>query len=209
MSGRLLSKIVSHCTKQWIFRFRRPGFSFLFFGSSDESLSRWMVSGYHEPRTAQCSARVSPFFQPRGRWARSGKKASGCQLSAGDGGVASRVDEREQFACEVLEQQRAPGGRWQSSGSLQLAGAGGGALRAGAFLAVPIDLADRKHVAGCAGRQGVEQPAPGGWRAFRPLPGALRQVRRQVRKFRRCAIENLSTLSSSLVPHSRLFSLHP
>ena len=141
-----------------------------FSGSFDESFSRRLVSGYQEPRTAQCSARVSRFLQPRGRWARSGKKASGCQLSAGDGGVASRVDEREQFACEVLEQQRAPAGRWQSSGSQQLAGAGGGALRAGAFPPVPIDLADREHVAGCAGRQGVEQPAPGGWRAFRPLP---------------------------------------
>ena len=176
-----------------------------FVGSFDESLSRRVDSGYQEPRTAQCSARVSRSLQPRGRWARSGKNGSGCQLSAGDGGVASRVDEREQFACEVLEQQRAPGGRWQSSGSQELAGAGGGALRDGAFPAVPMDLAGRDHVAGCAGRQGVEQPAPGGRRAFRPLTGALRQAR----KLQRCAIENLSTLSSSFVPHSCLFSLHP
>ena len=32
VSGRLLSKIGSHCTKLWIFRFWRPGFSFLLFG---------------------------------------------------------------------------------------------------------------------------------------------------------------------------------
>ena len=170
------------------------GFSFSFLGS----LSRRVDSGYQEPRTAQCSARVSRSLQPRGRWARSGKNASGCQLSAGDGGVASRVDEREQFPCEVLEQQRAPGGRWQSSGSQQLAGAGGGALRDGAFPAVPIDLAGRDHVAGCAGRQGVEQPAPGGRRGFRPLTGALRQAR----KLQRCAIENLSSC------HHLLFRIH-
>ena len=78
------------------------------------------------------------------------------------------------LTSEVLEQQRAPGGRWQSSGSQQLAGACGGALRDGAFPAVPIDHAGRDHVAGCAGRQGVEQPAPGGRRGFRPLTGALR-----------------------------------
>ena len=72
------------------------------------------------------------------------------------------------FPREVLEQQRAPGGRWQSSGSQRLAGAGGGAPRDGAFPAVPIDLAGQDHVAGCAGRQGVEQPAPGRRRSFRP-----------------------------------------
>ena len=164
-----------------------------------------MDSGYQEPRTAQCSVRVSRSLQPRGRWARSGKNASGCQLSAGDGVVASRVDERERFPGEVLEQKRAPGGRWQSSGSQCLAGAGGDAPLDGASPAVPIDLAGQDHVAGCAGRQGVEQPAPGRRRGFRPLTGALRQAR----KLQRCAIENLSSLSSSFVPHSRLFSLHP
>ena len=44
----------------------------------------------------------------------------------------------------------------------------------------------------------------GRW-GFRPLTGALRQAR----KLQRCAIGNLSSLSSSFVPHSRLFSLHP
>ena len=57
---------------------------------------------------------------------------------------------------------------------------------------------------GCAGRHGEEQRAPGGWRAPRPLPGALRQVR----SLHRCVSENLTSLSSSLVPHAR-FSLHP
>ena len=47
-------------------------------------------------------------------------------------------------------------------------------------------------LAGCAGRHGEDQRAPGGWRATRSLPGAPRQA-----------------LSSSLVPHARLFSLHP
>ena len=54
------------------------------------------------------------------------------------------------------------------------------------------------------GRHGEEQRAPGGWRAPRTLPGALRQVR----NFHRCVSENLTSLSSSLVPHAR-FSLHP
>ena len=95
--------------------------------SFDESLSRRLVSGCQEPRTAQCSARVSRCLQPRGRWARSGKNISGCQLSAGVVGVASRAGagssgashfaEREQFACEAVlsgfagrpfEEQRAP-----------------------------------------------------------------------------------------------------
>ena len=173
MSGRLLSKIGSRCTKPWIF-FVSGGQVFLssFSRSFDESLSRRLVSGCQEPRTAQCSARVSRSVQPRGRWARSGKNISGCQLSAGVGGVAPRA----------------------------------GAVSAGA-----IDLAEREHfacdtvLAGCAGRHGEEQRAPGGWRAIRLLPGALRQVR----KFDRRVSENLCDLSSSLVPHTRLFSLHP
>ena len=148
----------------------------------------------------------------------SGKNVSGCQLSAGVVGVAqragagssgaSRFDEREQFACEAVlsgSPDRAPDGRRQSSGGQQFAGAGGVAPRAGAVSAGPIDLAEREHFAGCAGRHGEEQRAPGGWRALRPLPGALGQVR----KFHRRVSENLSTLSSSLVPHARVFSLHP
>ena len=51
----------------------------------------------------------------------------------------------------------------------------------------------------------MEQPAPGRWRGFRLLTAALRQAR----KLQRCAVENLNSLSSSFVPHSRLFSLHP
>ena len=103
-----------------------------------------------------------PSFPPEDAVAKNTDELSDVQVEelqegAGDGGVASRVDEREQFACEVLEQQRALGSRWQTSGSQQLAGACGGALRDGAFPPVPIDLAGRDHVAGCAGRQGVEQ----------------------------------------------------
>ena len=173
------------------------GFLSSFSGSFDESLSRRLVSGYQEPRTAQCSARVSRSLQPRGRWARSGKNISGSQQFAGVVGVAqragagfsgaSRFDEREQFAYEAvlpgshdrhLEEQRAPGGRQQFSGSQQSAGAGGVAPRAGAVSAGAIDLADREHFAGCAGLHGEEQRAPGGWRALRSLPGALRQVRK-------------------------------
>ena len=55
---------------------------------------------------------------------------------------------------------------------------------------------------GRSGRHGVEQPAPGLRRGFRPLTGALSQAR----KIHRRAIESLNT---SLVPHTRLFSLHP
>ena len=131
------------------------------------------------------------------------------RAGAGSAG-ASRFNEREQFACEAvlsgspdrhLEEQRAPGGRRQFSGGQgqQFAGAGGVAPRAGAVSAGFIDPAEREHFAGCAGRHGEEERAPGGWRALRPLPGALWQVR----KFHRRA------LSSSLVPHARLFSLHP
>ena len=190
--------------QNWIALHKTLDFSFLaarfFFPLFLGSLSRRVDSGYQEPR------RVSRSLQPRGRWARSGKNASGCQLSAGDGGVACGVDERERFPCEVLEeQQRVSGGRWHSYGSQQLAGVGSGAPLHGAFPAVPIDLAGQDHVAGCAGRQGVEQPAPGRRRGCRPLTGALGQAR----KLQRCAIENLNSLSSSFVPHSRLFSLHP
>ena len=39
VSGRLLSKIGRYCTKSWIFRFWRPGFSFLFFW--DPFLDGW------------------------------------------------------------------------------------------------------------------------------------------------------------------------
>ena len=110
---------------------QNPGFFVsggqVFLSSFLGSLSRRVDRGSQEPRTAQCSVRVSRSLQTRGRWARSGKNASGCQLSAGDGAVASRVDERERFPGEVLEQRRAPGGRRQSSGSQSLTGAGGDA----------------------------------------------------------------------------------
>ena len=148
-----------------------------------------MDSGSQEPRTAQCSLRVSGSLQPRGRWARSGKNASGRQQSAGVVGVvqragagssgASHFDEREQFACEAVlsgSPDCVPGGRRQSSGSQQFAGAGGVAPRAGAVSAGSLDLAEREHFAGCAGCHGKNQRAPGGWRALRPLLGALRQV---------------------------------
>ena len=127
-----------------------------------------------------------------GRW-----QFSGGQQVAGAGGVArcardSRVDEREHFACEAVS----------SGGSRSSTGAGCVALLDRDSLAVPIDLPGQDHVAGCAGRQGVEQPAPGTRWGFRPLTGALSQAR----KLHRRAIESLNT---SLVPHSRLFSLHP
>ena len=168
-----------------------------------------MNSGSQEPRTAQCSLRVSGSLQPRGRWARSGSQQSagyvGVALRAGAGSPgASPFDEREQFACEAVSSgsqqfagvggvagspDRAPGGGWQSS------------PRAAAVSAGSLDLAEREHFDGCAGRHGEEQRAPGGWRAPRPLPGALRQVR----KFHRCVSENLTSLSSSLVPHALCF----
>ena len=50
------------------------------------SLSRRVDSGSKEPRTAQCSLRVSGSLQPRGRWARSGS-----QQSAGVVGVVQRA----------------------------------------------------------------------------------------------------------------------
>ena len=55
--------------------------------------------------------------------------------------------------------------------SQRLAGAGGDAPLDGASPAVPIDLAGQDHVAGCAGRQGVEQAAPGRRRGFSPPDG--------------------------------------
>ena len=69
-------------------------------------------------------------------------------------------------------------------------------------------------LAGFAGRHGEEQRAPGGRRAARPLPGALRQARQvdcHIREFSdtRETPLSLSDLASSLVPHARLFSLHP
>ena len=184
--------------QKWIALLKTLDFSFLaarfFFPLFLGSLSPRVDSGSQEPRTAQCSVRVSRSLQPRGRWARSGKNASGRQQSAGV--VArcagdSRVDEREQFACEAV----------LSGGSQSLTGDGGDALLDVGSPAVPIDFAGQDHVPGYAGRQGVEQPALGTRWGFRPLTGALRQAR----KLQRCAIENLS---SYFVPHSRLFSLH-
>ena len=95
MSGRLLSKIGRHCTKPWIFRFS-------FSVSFDESLSRRLVSGCQELRTAQCSAlRDSRSLQhqlrPRGRWTRSGKLSSGSQQFAGV--VGSDVATRAGVVC--------------------------------------------------------------------------------------------------------------
>ena len=159
-----------------------------------------MNNGSQEPRTAQCSLRVSGSPQPRARWARSGSQQSagvvGVALRAGAGSPgASPVDEREQFACEAVSSgsqqfagvggvagspDRAPGGGWQSS------------PRAGAVSAGSLDLAEREHFDGCAGRHGEEQRAPGGWRAPRPLPGALRQVR----KFHRCDNRRLQSCMS-------------
>ena len=68
-----------------------------------------MNSGSQEPRTAQCSLRVSGSLQPRGRWARSGS-----QQSAGAVGVALGAGgTREHFACDAV-----------SSGGRQFAGVG-------------------------------------------------------------------------------------
>ena len=199
-----------------------------------------MNSSSQEHRTAECSLRVSRSLQPRGRWARSGKNASG-RSGAGSSG-ASRFGKREHFADQAVpsalpdsvEEQRALGGRWQFPGSQHVAGgaprcardsrvddrelfacaaaspggslvssgAGCAALLDGDSRAVPIDLPGHDHVSGYAGRQGVEQPAPGMRRGFRPLTGALSQAR----KMHRRAIESLNT---SFVPHSRFFSLHP
>ena len=63
-------------------------------------------------------------------------------------------------------------------------------------------------LAGFAGRHGEELRAPGGRRATRPLPGALWQAR-QVDCHIRESSANMSDVASSLVPHARLFSLHP
>ena len=165
-----------------------------------------------EPRTAQCSLRVSGSLQPRGRWARSGSQqsAGAVEVDLGAGGT------REHFACDAVSS----GGRQfagvgddveasvrashvvcdvVSSGNQQLADVAGSA-----GLRQSSPQVDRGHFDGRAGRHGEEQRAPGGWRALRPLPGALRQVR----NFHRCVSENLISLSPSLVPHARC-SLHP
>ena len=193
---------------------QNPGFFVsggqVFLSSFLGSLSRRVNSGSPEPRTAQCSLRVSGSLQPRGRWARSGS-----QQSAGYWGCPTR----EHFACDAVSS----GGRQfagvgddvepsvrashvlcddGSSGNQQLADVAGFAgLQQSSPRAVAVE---RGHFDGRAGRHGEEQRAPGGWRAPRPLPGALRQVR----NFHRCVSENLTSLSSSLVPHAR-FSLHP
>ena len=87
-----------------------------------------------------------------------------------------------------------------SSGNQQLADVAGSAgFQQSSPRAVAVE---RGHFDGRSGRQGVEQPAPGTRWGFRPLTGALSQAR----KLHRHAIESLNT---SLVPHSRLFSLHP
>ena len=192
--------------QKWIALLKTLDFSFLaarffchlFLGS----LSRRVNSGSQEPRTAQCSLRVSGSLQPRGRWARSGS-----QQSAGAVGVALCAGgAREHFACEAVSsgsQQFAGVGDGVepldrashvvcdvvSSGNQQLAGVAGAAgLRQSSPRA---DVVERGHFDGRAGRHGEEQRAPGGWRAPRPLPGALRQVR----NFHRCVSENLTSLS--------------
>ena len=59
MSGRLLSEMGKHCTKPCFFFFFVSGgevFISTFSGSFDKSISRRLVSGCQEPRTAQFSA---------------------------------------------------------------------------------------------------------------------------------------------------------
>ena len=101
---------------------QNPGFFVsggqVFLSSFLGSLSRRVNSGSQEPRTAQCSLRVSGSLQPRGRWARSGS-----QQSAGAVGVALRAGAtspgaREHLACGAV-----------SSGSQQFAGVGDGVGR--------------------------------------------------------------------------------
>ena len=176
-----------------------------------------MNSSSQEHRTAECSLRVSRSLQPRGRWAKSGKNAlwrspapveehralggrwrfSGSQHVAGSGGAPScardsRVGDRELLASAAAS----PGG------SLVSSGVDCAALLDGDSRAVPIDIPGHELVSGHAGRQGVEQPAPGLRRGFRPLTGAISQAW----KIHRRATQSLNT---SFVPHSRLFSLHP
>ena len=105
------------------------------------------------------------------------------------------------FFGEVLESDCAPGGRQHFSGSQSLTGACGDALLDGGSPAVPIDFAGQDHVPGMLAVKVWSSLLRPRW-GFRPLTGALRQAR----KLQHCAIENLS---SSFVPHSRLFSLHP
>ena len=136
----------------------------VFLSSFLGSLSRRVNSGSPEPRTAQCSLRVSGSLQPRGRWARSGS-----QQSAGAFGALMLL---VLLACSSLLHVLL---QWSED-----------------ILMDELAVMDE------------EQRAPGGWRAPRPLPGALRHVR----NFHRCVSENLTSLSSSLVPHAR-FSLHP
>ena len=185
----------------------------VFLSSFLGSLSRRGDSSSQEHRTAQCSLRVSRSLQPRGRWARSGS-----QQSAGAVGASLGADGmREHSACDAVFS----GGRQiagdgddveassrashvlcdvGSSGNQQLADVAGSA---GFQQSSPRAVAlERGHFDGRSGRRGVEQPAPGTRWGFRPLTGALSQAR----KLHRHAIESLNT---SLVPHSRLFSLHP
>ena len=101
--------------------------------------------------------------------------SSGGRQFAGDGDDVEASVRASHVVCDVV-----------SSGNQQLAGVAGAAgLRQSSPRA---DAVDRGHFDGRAGRHGEEQRAPGGWRAPRPLPGALRQVR----NFHRCVSENLT-----------------
>ena len=102
-------------------------------GSFDDIHSRWLGNGCQEPRIAQCSA---------------------------------LRDSRS------LRQQLRPRGHWARSGKLssggqQFAGVVGVAPRVGAVSLGASDLAEREQfacdavLAGCAGRHGEEQRAPG------------------------------------------------
>ena len=149
--------------QKWIALFKNPGFFVsggqVFLSSFLGSLSRRVNSGSQEPRTAQCSLRVSGSLQPRGRWARSGSQQSAGAVVALRAGATS------------------PGSTSENTWPAKL------------FLLEARSLLALVALLGCgslAGRHGEEQRAPGGWRAPRSLPGALRQVR----KFHRCVSEN-------------------
>ena len=169
-----------------------------FSGSFDESLSRRLVSGYQELRTAQRSARVSRSLQPRGRWARSGKNVSRCQIYASAVGVAPRDGaassgasrfEREQFACEAV----LSGLLWVVDGSFLEASsllALVALLRVLVqFLLVLSTLPSENILLGVLAVMVRRSVLREDGRALRPLPEALRQVR----KFHRRVSENLSS----------------
>ena len=138
----------------------------LFWGSFDKSLSRRLVSGCQEPRTAQYSAprdsrSLQHLLRPRvkaglgtvRRWTCSGKLSSGSQHFLGVAGsdVATRAGAASTSSARL----------WRARGACDLA-----VLKREQFACDAV-------LAGFAGRHGEEQRVPGGRRATRsPAGGA-------------------------------------